>query len=115
MNLILITVLLGSFTVTSYRSIPQQTDNSPFITSIGERVCKDGIAASQDLIRNGVVRYGDWVFIEDVGFKRVTDTMNKRHTNRFDVWVGTLEEEKKFHSRFKNKKLRIWLIRPVKK
>ena len=37
-TLILIVTLLGNLQVTSYRSVPNQTDNSPYFTSIGERV-----------------------------------------------------------------------------
>lgn len=112
MNLLLTATLLGSMIVTSYRSVPEQTDNSPFITSIGEHVCKDGVAASQDLLLSGKVKYGDWVYIEEIGFKRINDTMNKRHVNRMDVWVGSFKEEKAFHERFGNRKLKIYLITP---
>jgi 3D (Asp-Asp-Asp) domain-containing protein len=114
MNLPLITIFLGNLIVTSYRSVPEQTDDSPFITSIGERVCRDGVAVSQDLLKSKRVKYGDWLYIAGVGLKRVNDTMHKRHKNHIDVWLPTLEAERKFHSRFKGKKVKVWVIHFIK-
>lgn len=111
MNLILIGVLIGSLQITSYRSVPEQTDDSPFITATGERVCKDGVAVSQDLLKSKTVKYGDWLFIEGIGLKRVNDTMHNRHNNHIDVWVSSLDEEKKFHKKFKGKKVKVWIIK----
>ncbi len=104
-------VLVGSFTVTSYRSVPLQTDASPFYTSIGEHVCNDGIAVSQDLLKNGTFKYGDWVYIPQIGLKRVNDTMNARWKDRMDVWVSSLDEEKKFFRQFKIHKLKVYKVR----
>lgn len=104
-------VFIGSFTVTSYRSVPLQTDASPFYTSIGEHVCNDGIAVSQDLLKNGTFKYGEWIYIPNIGMKRVNDTMNVRFTNRMDVWVPSLDEEKRFHKRFRIKKHQIYKVR----
>lgn len=103
-------LLLGNLTVTSYRSVPSQTDSSPYHTATGERVCKDGVAVSQDLLKNGVVKYGDWLWIEGIGFKRVNDTMNPRHKLHIDVWVNSVKEEKAFHKKFKGGKVRVWRI-----
>lgn len=110
MNLILISLFIGNMGVTAYRSVPEQTDNSPFITSTGERVCKDGVAVSQDLLKSKRVKYGDWLYIEGIGLKRVNDTMNIRFKNHIDIWVKSLEDEKKFHNKFKGKKLKVWIV-----
>jgi len=110
-ELILAIMLLGNFPVTSYRSVHNQTDNSPFITSTGEYVNKMGCAASQDLLRDGIVKYGDLVYIEEVGFRYVNDTMNIRIKRQFDVWVGTLAEEKAHDKQFGRRKLKVWLIK----
>lgn len=110
MSLILISLFLGNLTITSYRSVPNQTDNSPYITSIGERVCKDGVAVSQDLLKSKRIKYGDWLYIEGVGLKRVNDTMNIRFKNHIDVWVGSYEEEKKFEKKFKGRQVKVWLV-----
>ncbi len=68
---------------------------------------------SRDMLARwgGPLHYGDLIFVEGVGPKFVTDTMNERHKQSVDVWVGTLEEEKAFFSQFKNRKVRVWLIR----
>ena len=110
MQLILISLFLGNLQVTSYRSVPEQTDSSPFFTSIGDKVCRDGVAVSQDLLKSKKIKYGDWLYIEGVGLKRVNDTMNKRFKNHLDIWVGSLEEEKKFHKKFGDKKLNVWVV-----
>lgn len=110
MNLILISIFVGSLQVTSYRSVPEQTDSSPFITSTGERVCKDGVAVSQDLLKSKKIKYGDWLYIDGVGLKRVNDTMHSRHKNHIDVWVPSLETEKRFHAKFKGKSVKVWVI-----
>lgn len=109
-QIVLISVFIGTFTVTSYRSVPNQTDASPYYTSTGDHVCGDGVAVSQDLLKSGLVKYGDLVYISGVGVKRVNDTMNARWTNHWDVWVPNLDAEKAFHKKFKNKTLRIYKV-----
>ncbi len=104
--------LLGAFVVTSYRSEKNQTDETPFITANGERVCSDGVAVSQDWLKKngGPLQFGDWVYIENVGLKRVNDTMNIRHKKRFDVWVKEYKDEQQFHAKYKNRKLAVYLV-----
>lgn len=119
-------IYLGKEIVTAYRSIPNQTDNSPFIISIGEKVHKDGIAVSQDQLcpagkgcrRNvkmfckpNMVHYKDAIYIEDTGFKIVNDCMNERHRKRMDIWVNSYAEEYLFDKKFSKSKLKVWLIK----
>lgn len=106
-------VFLSSFLVTAYRSVPKQTDSTPFHTSIGEYVHKDGIAVSQDLLLSGKIKYGDYVFVEDIGLKRVNDCMHSRYKNRFDVWLGNYQEEKEFDRKYGHRKLKVWLVKGV--
>ena len=111
MNLILTLVFIGNLTPTAYRSIPEHTDSSPFITSTGERTGRDGIAVSQDLLKSKRLKYGDWVYLEGIGFKRVFDTMHPRHKNHVDIWLPTLKEEQEFHKKWKGKKVKVYLVR----
>lgn len=113
MKLVLTAILIGNLTATSYQSKKEQTDDSPNYTSIGERTHKRGCAVSRDLLKRwgGPLEYGDLVYIEDVGFKFVNDTMNKRHRNAVDVWVESQNEEKKFFRKFRNGKLKVWVIK----
>ncbi len=115
-TLLLMTMFIGTLQVTSYRSVPNQTDASPHLTATGERTNVHGIAVSQDLLKKngGPLNYGDLVFVEGVGFKHVNDCMNERHKQRADVWVASLEDEQAFHKRYKNKKLRMWVIYPIR-
>ena len=103
---------LGSMIVTSYQSIVEQTDDTPCIPADGYRVHPYGVAVSRNLHKRwgGKLSFGDIVYIEEIGFKVVNDTMNKRHKNHFDIWVSSLEKEKEFHQKFKGKKVKVWLI-----
>ncbi len=89
-NLTVTVILLGSLVVTSYRSVPEATDSTPFNTSTGEIVSRAGVAVSQDLLCKACRRlhkrckrpdnstklhYGDCLFIEDAGFKIINDCM----------------------------------------
>lgn len=87
-------ILLGTMTLTSYRPIASQTDDSPTYTSIGDRTTKFGCAVSQDLLKNGLVAYGDILYIPGYGYRVVNDTMNARHKNHVDLLVLTHNEEK---------------------
>src|SRR6185436_5394729 len=112
MKLVLTSILIGHLIGTAYRSVPNQTDDSPYSTATGEHVCAHGIAISQDLLKKngGTLEFGDVVYIQDIGFKVVNDTMNKRHRGRFDVWVSVYKEEKEFDQKYRNKKLDVWKI-----
>lgn len=113
MNLILATVLIGQMTITSYRSVPSQTDSSPYYTSIGERVSPHGVAVSRDLLKRwgGPLDYGDLIYVEGIGFKVVNDCMAARHKNSVDIWVESYPEEKAIGVR----KGCIWIIHPIRR
>lgn len=114
MNLLLTAILIGTMNITAYRSVPKQTDDSPYITSIGERVHPHGIAVSRNLLKRwgGPLNYGDFVYIEGIGFKVINDTMHERFCDHIDVWVSTYQDEKDFDRQFRNKKVKLWLIMP---
>ena len=104
-------LLLGVLQVTSYRAVPEQTkpeciNNSRCRTSINENVSELGIAVSQDLLKSGVVHYGDVLYVEGYGYRIVNDVMNPRLTNAVDLFVYTRAEERKIGVRHN----RIWLI-----
>ena len=109
MNLILISILIGNVTITSYRSVPRQTDASPWVTSTGERVHPYGVAVSRDLLSKygGPLNYGDLLYIEGYGFKVINDAMHERKAKSIDIWVATLNEERKIGVRHGN----VWLIK----
>lgn len=130
--------MLGHLTATSYRSTPRQTDNSPYFTSIGDKVHRGGVAVSRDLLCGACkklhrrckhpenqtkVHYGDWLFAKELGFLQVNDVMGdftrqivngkKVHIpirQQIDVWVESLVDEKKFHRTYKGGKLEFWKV-----
>lgn len=109
--MVLTLLLIGTLQVTSYRSVKNQTDSTPFTTSTGERVHPYGVAVSEDLLcphaygKHKVhkkvdcpyynrIHYGDWLYVEGYGLKVVNDVMNPRHKQSIDLWVRTLAQEK---------------------
>lgn len=92
-------ILIGLLTVTSYQPIQGQTDASPTWTSIGDRTTKFGVAVSQDLLKSGVVKYGDVLYVPGYGLRIVNDTMHKRHVKSIDLLVFTSKEEKRIGTR----------------
>ena len=66
-----------------------------------------GVAVSQDMLRDGRVKYGDPIYIEGFGTRIVNDCMNKRYTNRIDLLVFTQQEE---HVIGVRKNVKVWRI-----
>lgn len=111
----LILTLIGLLEITSYQSVPQQTDSTPFITSTGERVRRGGCAVSRDLmcpmsmLKTPVMRlhtkdtcflknrihYGDHVWVKGYGVLCVNDTMHPRIHRHIDIWVPSYRAEKR--------------------
>ena len=117
MSFIMVALFLGSFTVTSYRAVPEQTRPTGYTwTASGERVNVHGVAVSQDMLKRngGTLQFGDTVFIEGIGVKFINDTMHGRHKKQFDVLVQTYGDEKAFDKRFRGKKLKVWILRVPK-
>lgn len=78
-------------TATAYNSVPSQTQGNPFITAWGDTLTPEtkSIAVSRNLISLGL-KHDTPIKIE--GFDSiyfVKDKMNKRWTNRIDIYMGT--------------------------
>lgn len=80
-------------TVTSYRAVKDQTDDTPNWTSIGHHVHSLGAAASPDLLTSGEVCYGDVVQVPGIGLRVVNDTTNTRLKRTIDLFVDSRAEE----------------------
>lgn len=75
------------FTITAYNSEAGQTDDSPCITANGFNVCENGV---EDTIAANFLPFGARVKIPGLFGDRifiVRDRMNKRFSNRVDVWM----------------------------
>ncbi len=73
--------------ITAYNSEAGQTDNSPCITANGFNVCDYGV---EDTIAANFLTFGTKVKIPELFGDRVfvvRDRMNKRFSNRVDVWM----------------------------
>lgn len=104
MNPIMIIVFVGNLTFTSYRSVKNQTDDSPFHTSTNQRVFNGGAAISQDRLCGACrklhkrcerpdnltkIHYGDCLYLEGIGFKIVNDCMGKFKRYKIRTKDGT--------------------------
>ncbi len=78
--------------ITAYSSTVDQTDSDPFITASG-RTVRDGIVAANFLPFGARLAIPD-VFGEKVFY--VDDRMNRRFSDRVDVWMETREEAVQF-------------------
>lgn len=110
-------VAVSSISLTAYQSVPEQTDESPFITSIGHQTSEAGVAVSRELLWSGEVCYGDIVYIPGEGSRVVNDVMAQRHVRSMDVWVPNIEAERQFHRRnvfpngSKSRKRTVYVVR----
>jgi len=81
-----IVVSTSTHSMTAYNSESGQTDNSPCITANGFNVCEHGI---EDTIAANFLKFGTKVMIPELFGERVfvvRDRMNRRYTNRVDIW-----------------------------
>lgn len=80
--------------VTAYRPIKSQTDSTPDFTAVNTPAIMGVCAVSQDLLKDGVFKYGDIVLVPGLGVYAVMDTMNARHKKSIDILVYTRLQEK---------------------
>jgi len=82
--------------VTAYSSSPDETDDTPFTTALGTTT-RDGIVATNMLPFGTRIKipahFGDKVFV-------VEDRMNRRMTNKVDVWMSSKAEALRFGSSY---------------
>ncbi|PLX21495.1 hypothetical protein C0584_02390 [Candidatus Parcubacteria bacterium] len=86
-------------TITAYNSLEGQTDSTPCITANGFDVCKH---ATEDTVAANFLKFGTKIRIPELFGDRVfvvRDRMNKRYTNRIDVWMINKEDAKKLGKR----------------
>ncbi|MEW5248852.1 3D domain-containing protein [Microbulbifer sp. 2201CG32-9] len=98
---------------TAYNSVPGQTDDDPWVAAWNNRLRPGDkiIAVSRDLEKHGLTN-GAKVRIQGLsGTYTVRDRMNKRFTNRIDVWM---EKDIKKARRWGKKKLKI-VFEPVRR
>jgi len=84
-------LLSGKATATAYNSLWWQTDGSPWITASGTR-CRYGVVASNFLAFGTKLKidgFGDQIFV-------VEDRMNRRYTNRIDIWMPSYKQAIRF-------------------
>jgi 3D (Asp-Asp-Asp) domain-containing protein len=82
-------------TVTAYSPDPSETDGTPTVTASMTRVRHGIVAVSRDLFRQGWT-FGKKVYVEGYGVFTIRDLMNRRYTNRLDVFRWDRREALKF-------------------
>jgi len=86
-------------TITAYNSVPEQTDDTPCITANGFNVCEHW---TEDTIAANFLKFGTKVRIPELFGDRifiVRDRMNKRFSDRVDVWMKEVPDARKFGKR----------------
>lgn len=83
--------------VSAYNSVPEQTDEEPFIGAWGDSLSyrQKSVAISRDLIKLGF-KHNTKVMIEGLpGVYLVKDKMAARWTKRIDIYMGDKVEKAK--------------------
>ena len=86
----------STHTMTAYNSDPAQTDDTPCITANGFNVCTHG---QEDTIAANFLKFGTKVRIPELYGDRifvVRDRMNKRYSDRVDIWMKEKTDARKF-------------------
>lgn len=86
----------STHTITAYNSDPAQTDDTPCITANGFDVCEHG---EEDTIAANFLKFGTKVRIPELYGDRifiVRDRMNKRYSDRVDIWMKEKTDARKF-------------------
>ena len=82
-------------TVTAYNPTTSQCDEDPLIAASMRKVRSGTIAVSRDLFDQGWV-FGRKVRIEGVGIFEINDLMNKRFTQRIDIFMWDENQAREF-------------------
>lgn len=82
-------------TVTAYNPTTDQCDDDPLIAASMRKVRQGTIAVSRDLFDQGWV-FGRKVRIEGLGIFEINDLMNKRFTQRIDIFMWDENEARQF-------------------
>ena len=82
-------------TVTAYNPTTDQCDDDPLIAASMRKVRQGTIAVSRDLFDQGWV-FGRKVRIEGLGIFEINDLMNKRFTQRIDIFMWDETEARQF-------------------
>lgn len=103
-------VKTSTHTMTAYNSEAAQTDSTPCITANGFNVCSHGI---EDTVAANFLPMGTKIRIPDLFGDRVftvRDRMNKRYSDRVDIWMLHKTDALKFGVR----KARIEVLEEIK-
>ena len=82
-------------TVTAYNPTTDQCDADPLIAASMRKVRSGTIAVSRDLFNQGWV-FGRKVRIEGYGIFEINDLMNKRFTQRIDIFMWDENQARQF-------------------
>jgi len=84
-----------TLTVTAYNPTTSQCDDDPLIAASMRKVRSGTIAVSRDLFDQGWV-FGRKVRIEGLGIFEINDLMNKRFTQRIDIFMWDETKAREF-------------------
>ncbi|WP_243544912.1 3D domain-containing protein [Pseudodesulfovibrio tunisiensis] len=85
-------------TVTAYNPTTGQCDEDPLVAASMRKVRTGTVAVSRDLFDQGWV-FGKKIRIEGLGIFEINDLMNKRFTNRIDIFMWDEGQARQFGKR----------------
>jgi len=107
-NLVIVLLVL-LVDITMYNPEVNQTDSTPFITASNKQVKTGYCATSRDLKKKYKLEYGDLVVIPMLNMcLEIQDIMNKRYTDRIDIFSFSKQEAIKFGVK---KQIGVFIIR----
>ncbi len=88
--------IIEAITVTAYPPLEKHTDSTPFTTAFMTRVRPGIVALSRDVEKRHNLKAGDKIILAGIGEFTFEDRMNRRHKNRADIWMPTLDDCRQF-------------------
>lgn len=96
---------LGTFLVTKFNENEKSCPRD--IMANGEKVYKGAVAISPDIRDNGILMFGDKIYIDEYGEFEVACLTHKRHKRLIDIYTTDLKEAKMHGA----KRKRVYLIK----
>lgn len=82
--------------VTAYSARMSETDSTPTITASNKKVKEGYIALSRDLEKRFKLKFGDKIYLSNIGVFEFQDRMHRRKRNQVDIFMKSTKKAKEF-------------------
>ena len=83
-------------TVTAYNAVKSQTDSTPNLTASNKKPIEGYCGVSRDLEKLLGLKFGDFIYLEDIGSFQFQDRMHKRKKMQVDIFMKSVKKAKEF-------------------